>query len=138
MVDSQQDSSLTYKIILTGHNFLPIYKVSFMCYNISIMMKIIYQETIGTFKLVEKIGFFIWMGLASFFDWLNHLPYISAVKSNDFIISVCFFVGALILSPFPWWSALIIMVLPWYLAIPSLIVFYLMFIFSFASSMVFM
>ena len=109
-----------------------------MCYNIGIMMKIIYQETIGTMKLVEKIGFFIWMWLASFFEWLNDVPYISAVKANDFVISICFFLAALILSPFPWWSALIIMVLPWYLAIPSLIVFYLMFIFSFASNIVFM
>jgi len=117
---------------------LPIYKVSFMCYNIDIMMQIIYRETILTFALIYQGGLFVWMWLASIFDWLNHVPYISAVKSNEFVISMCFFAGALILSPFPWWSALIVMVLPWYLAIPSLIVFYLMFIFSFASSIVFM
>jgi len=109
-----------------------------MCYNIDIMMQIIYRETILTFALIYQGGLFVWMWLASIFDWLNHVPYISAVKSNEFVISMCFFAGALILSPFPWWSALIVMVLPWYLAIPSLIVFYLMFIFSFASSIVFM
>ena len=101
-----------------------------------IMLQIIFKETSRTILLIQQGFLFIWIGFTSFFDWLESISH-PMLKANTFWPQLGFFITSLCFSPFPWWTSFFFVFLPATIALPILILFYFMFITSFAYGIVF-
>ena len=101
------------------------------------MLKVIFQETVNIIEHIQQGILFIWIGFTSFLDWLEGISH-PMLKANDFWPQLGFFIASLWLSPFSWWTSFIFIFLPKIIALPILILFFLMFIASFAHGIVFL
>ncbi|MEI6810593.1 MAG: hypothetical protein WCK60_00925 [Candidatus Nomurabacteria bacterium] len=101
------------------------------------MLQIIFKETFRTFELMQQGFLFVWIGFTSFLDWLNSISH-PVLKANTFWAQLGFFIASLLFLPFPWWVSFIFIFLPPLFSLPLIILFYLMFIASFAFEIVFL
>ncbi len=100
------------------------------------MLKTIWNFFVAVFDLLWQGILFVWLALNAVGEWSHHVIH-SSLKANPFIGQLSLFVGSLLFSPFPWWTAFIFMLIPLPIAIPILVVFFIMFIVSFATNLVF-
>ncbi len=101
------------------------------------MIKAFFQAIISIFESIWQVILFAWLGLHAFFEWVHAIihPFFTV---NTFVSQLALFVGSILFSPFPWWTAFFFLLIPMPIAIPILAVFIIVFIVSFAQSIIFL
>jgi hypothetical protein len=100
------------------------------------MFKAFWRIIIDTILMIWQILLFLWVGLHAFGEWLHDVIH-DIFKANGFIGKLAIFVAAMLFCPYPWWVAFLLVFVPAPVAVPVLVVFFIMFVASFAQSIVF-
>lgn len=90
-----------------------------------------------TFWIGQTLWFF-WTWCVAMVHWLQEGTAIKSYIKNDFVQSVSLWVAAYWLTPLTWWQSLVFILLPMPIALGIIAFFGVMFIFNFATSVVFM
>lgn len=101
------------------------------------MLQTIYGETIYTLGLIWQFLLFVWLVLTSAWDWILCIAH-PIFKVNTFWSHIGFFLGSLLLSPFPLWTSFIFIFLPPKVAMSLIASFYFLFLFSSMTGVVFL
>lgn len=100
------------------------------------MIKSFFRVLIGVCAMIWQVFLFMWLGLNAFGEWLHEVLH-NVFNANGFTAKLVILVAAMLFCPFPWWVAFLLIFVPMPIVIPMLVIFYIMFVASFATSIVF-